>query len=119
MSLNWEWKDKCGELTIVQKYAETEKQFTISLYQGNAFLIMLHEYNTEGTDVYDLYGFFNDKAHMRRCFGLGKKSENLHNIYDEWKKIRINKAKYRYTKDLVTALTEAFDNISIELYTEE
>lgn len=119
MALNWNWSEKCGELTIVQQFAENEKEFTISLYQGNAYLIMLHEFEDGGKEFYDLYGFFNDKEHMRRCFGLGKKSENLHNIYDGWKKIRINKAKYRYTKELVTAITEAFDNISIELYTEE
>ena len=34
-------------------------------------------------------------------------------------KIRLNKNKYRYTKKLVDMLLKAFDNITIELYTDD
>ena len=37
MALNWNWKEKCGEAVIQQG----EKEWTISLYQGNAFLIVI------------------------------------------------------------------------------
>lgn len=115
MALNWNWNEKCGEITIVNG---TGREFTINLYQGNAYLIMINEFkNEDGEDCYDLYSFFSDKEHMRRCFGLDKKSGS-YNIYDDWKRIRLNKAKFRHTKEFVAAMSEAFDNISIELYSE-
>lgn len=114
MALTWEWKEKIGEVTLVQKHGEEEKEFTINLYKGNSYLIMIHEYEEDGKDLYDLYSFFNDKAHMRRCFGLDKKS-GVDNIFTEWTKVSISK-KYRHVKDFVTALAEAFDNITIEIY---
>ena len=33
--------------------------------------------------------------------------------------MRWHKAKYPYTKELVSLLTQAFDNITIEIYSEE
>lgn len=117
MALNWNWNEKCGEIVLSQTFNGEEKETTISLYQGNAYLIMLYEYTKEDGNYYDLYGFFNDKDHMRRCFGLDKKYDSR-NIYEDWKKVRINRAKYRHTKELVAAISEAFDNISIDLYTE-
>lgn len=125
MALNWNWKDKCGEITLVQKIQEgEEKEYTISLYQGNAYLIMLHEHiDGDGTDVYDLFGFFNDKAHMKNCLGLNKKGGYIENIYErpyqKFTKLRINKAKYRHTSELVAAFAEAFTKIEIEIYSEE
>lgn len=116
MALNWNWSEKCGELTIVN-YTGGEQ--TISLYQGNAYLIMINEFkNEEGEEFYNVYGFFNGKEHMLRCLG-----QSLHydsdNIYEgAWKKIRLNKAKFRHTKEFVKAIAGAFDNIAIELYTE-
>ena len=50
MALNWNWKDKCGELVVVQERNGEPHEFTLSLYEGNALLIMLYEYkNKEGT----------------------------------------------------------------------
>ena len=119
MALNWNWNEKCGEVILNQTVAGEDKEFSVSLYQGNAYLILIYEYtDDDGKDCYDLYGFFNDKDHMRRCFGLDKKFGGR-NLYTDWKKVRINKAKYRHTKELVTAIAEAFDDISIELYAEE
>lgn len=63
-------------------------------------------------------GFFNDAAHMKACFGLDKRKDG-HNIYaGEWTKLRINKTKYSHTKELVTALAQAFDDITIEVFSE-
>ena len=120
MALNWKWDEKCGEAVIQQG----EKEFTVNLYQGNAFLIFIHQYtDDEGQEMYNLYTFFLDKEHMKNCLGLNKKNGYGDNIFtdgrDRLKKIRINKSKYRYTKELMQALGQAFDDLTIELYSEE
>ena len=62
------------------------------------------------------------------CFhnvlGLQKNGDGvLNNMFDEdWQKftkIRLNKAKSRNWKDIVELFSKAFDNITIEIYTEE
>ncbi len=124
MALQWEWKDKCGEITLVQMHpGEEDREYRIDLYQGNAYLIMIHEYTDERRgDVYELFGFFNDKQHMKNCLGLNKKGGYASNMYETpYQKItnlRINKAKYRHTSELVATFTEAFKNIQIEIFTE-
>ena len=39
MALQWQWKEQIGQLDIMQG----DKKFTLSLYTGNAMLIILHE----------------------------------------------------------------------------
>ena len=39
MAIQWEWKNKIGELDIEQG----EKKFTMSVYTGNALMIFLCE----------------------------------------------------------------------------
>ena len=124
MSVNWNWKDKVGTMTVVQSHpGEEDRTFELSLYQGNAFLIMLHEYQEDGQDMYSMYSFFADKQHAKNCLGLNKKQDFGDNFldtpYNKATKFRINKKKYRYTKDLVTLLAEAFDSIEIEIFAEE
>lgn len=123
MALHWEWSNKCGEITLEQNFDGEWKKFPITLYTGNAFLIMLHEFEENGKDMYELYGFFADKAHAKNCLGLNKKDGYTDNIYkrdwQKWSKVRINKAKYDKYKDLVQMLAQAFDDITIEIYTEE
>lgn len=125
MSLNWNWKDKCGELTVVQERNGEAHEFTLSLYEGNALLIMLYEYkDEEGADMYDMFSFFVDKTHAKKCLGLQKNGDGeLINLFDEdWQKftkIRLNKAKSRNFKDIIELFSKAFDNITIEIYTEE
>ena len=111
-------------MTLVQTIASGEKkEFEISLYQGNAFLIMNYEYEKDGKLMSDMYSFFVSEEHMRNCLGLNKKSGYGTNFLDEpanrATKFRINKSKYTYTKKLVAALVEAFDNITIELYSDD
>lgn len=117
MSLNWRWSEKIGTIDIFNY----DKTITCNLYQGNAFLIMLYEYKEEGKDMYNMHNFLIDKEHAKNCFGLSKGyTKNIFNQEDyRIEKIRINKAKYRYTKDLVDILIKAFDSITIELFTEE
>ena len=124
MALNWLWKDKCGEITLVQKIdAEgNEQEFPITLYDGNCYLIMLHEYKENGQDMYNLFGFFSDKAHMKNCLGLNKKDGYTSNIYNtpyqRFTKVKLNKNKCRYFKDIVAAFAQAFDNLTIEIVNE-
>ena len=126
MSVNWNWSDKCGEITLVQMHpGEEDNEFTITLYNGNCFLVMLHEFKDAetGEDMYDFFGFFSDKEHAKNCLGLNKKKGYDNNIYctpyQKFTKLRVNKKKCRYTKDMVTLFAEAFDDITIEVYSEE
>ena len=120
MALYWDWKEKCGEATLKQIINEKEKEFTISLYTGNAYLIMLMEYEEDGKQMYSMYSFWADRKHMNRCLGLTKGDSNIYEV--EWSRItkfRLNKAKCRYWKQIVPALAKAFKSIEIELFTEE
>lgn len=127
MALRWDWNNKCGELTFSQNYkGEEYREFTVNLYQGNAVLIMLYEYKDKetGEDLYSMWNFFVDTDHMKICLGLKKdsdgKKENLFN--DDrcrFLKVRLNKAKNSYWKEIVTALATAFDDLTIELYSEK
>ena len=81
MALNWNWDNKIGELLIRQR----EKEFTISIYQGNALAIFIHEYvNDEGKEVYSMYNFFCDKEHFKNCT-----KDKTWNYAEEWIKITL------------------------------
>lgn len=118
MALHWNFNDKCGTLTVYEERTNTERE--LSLYEGNAELIILCEHKDEtcndGEFRYWLYGFFADKVHMRRCLGLEKGYDNS---YDNVTKLRINKAKHSDWKTIVTAFARALDNITIEVYNEK
>ena len=76
MAIQWEWKNKIGELDIEQG----EKKFTMSVYTGNALIIFLYE--TEKT--YKMYNFFADKDHFKNC---AKDSE--WDYASEWRELRL------------------------------
>lgn len=121
MALNWQWKDKCGEATLVQSHeGEEDRVFTLSLYNGNAYLIMLHEREENGEQVWSMFSFWADKDHMKNMLGLSKKDGYASNYYDspyqKITKVRLNKAKCRYLKDIVPALAQAFDDLTIEIF---
>ena len=81
MALNWNWNEKIGELQIRQE----EKEFTISIYKGNALAIFIHEYvNKEGEEVYSMYIFFCDKEHFKNCT-----KDKTWNYAEEWVKITL------------------------------
>ncbi|MBR2312004.1 MAG: hypothetical protein IKA46_01780 [Clostridia bacterium] len=74
MAINWNWKDKIGELAIKQG----DKHFTINVYKCNGLAIFIHEFtNDEGVEQYNVYNFFCDKEHFRRC-------AKSFNYADEW-----------------------------------
>lgn len=125
MALTWEWKEKCGEVIVEQETESGDwQQFPLSLYKGNAFLIMLAENDDDNT--YQMFGFFADKEHAKACLGVARsksKHDNGRNLYDtpymRFVKLRLNKAKYPYAKELAAMFVQAFDNITIEIYSEE
>lgn len=131
MALNWYWENKCGECIIESNTAhidlennEVHDTCTLNLYEGNAYLIFIHEFEQDGKNMYNLWTFWSDKTHMKRCLGLDKNWKETYgkNIYKDGysniRKIRLNKAKCRHYKDIVTAMAQAFDQIEIEVYTD-
>lgn len=128
MALRWEWTEKCGTATIETsgKYFPDGLPRTkeVSLYQGNALLIMLNEFEEDGKQMWSMNSFFCDKEHAKRCLGLDKQygEGNMYNDLNRLTKIRFNKAKIKKTdlKTLVTLFTQAdFEDLTIELYTEK
>lgn len=126
MALTWNWDNKVGEAIFARKMHSGEtKEFTTNLYEGNAYLVFIYEWKEDDTEKYNLQGFFLDKAHMKRCLGIDKRSKDTygHNTYatdgNPLVKIRFNKAKSSNYKEIIPAFIEAFDNIDIEVYTEE
>ena len=122
MALHWDWKEKIGEITLEQKSESGGwKQFPLSLYEGNAFLIMLSENDEDNT--FQMFGFFADKAHAKNCLGLNKKGGYTENMYDRaysrFTRLRLNKKKSRNAADLAALFAQAFNNITIEIYSEE
>ena len=121
MALYWDWKDKVGEAIFESNVGQ---EYTINLYKGNAFLFFINEYKEtdekgEEHNMYNLYSFFCDEAHAKRCLGLVKGTDNMFvDGFYRMKKIRINKEKYSYTNKLVSMLVKAFDNLDIEIYKE-
>ena len=125
MSLNWNWKDKCGEVTYFENYPDSEpRTYTVNLYEGNAYLIFIYEYEENGEGMYTLNNFWCDKTHMNRCLGIDKKYKSTYgknmyeNPYSRLTKIRLNKAKCSNAKEIIKAMVEAFDNLEIEIYNE-
>ena len=117
MALNWNWEDKIGTIDIFN----VDEVRTYSLYQGNAFLIMLWEYEENGKEMWSMHSFFVDKEHAKNMLGLSKGFDTNAMNEERYciKKIRLNKTKYRYTKDLVDMLLKAdFKDITIEIYSE-
>ena len=79
MAITWDWNNKIGELQIKQE----KKEFTISVYKGNALAIFIHEFtNSEGVEQYNMYSFFCDKEHFRRC-------AKEFNYAEEWIKLTL------------------------------
>lgn len=98
--LTWQWKENVGTLEIEQVRGDETHEFTLKLYQGNAFLIVLWEKELEDGREYSLYMFFADKQHLKNCV------KNSPDVFREWKKLTINRQNYdrKYWKELILAL---------------
>ena len=76
MALQWQWKEQIGELDIMQG----DKKFTLTVYTGNAMLILLHE----NEKSYTMYNFFADRTHFNNC-----KKDKEWNYAEEWRELRL------------------------------
>lgn len=116
MALQWKWSEKCGEAVLQQTIDDKTKDFTLNLYTGNAFLIMIHEYEENGENIYSLHSFWIDKKHMENCLGITKGHDNMYSGYQTLTKFRMDMVKCRYWKEIAVALKKAFPDMVIELY---
>ena len=78
MAIRWDWKEKLGELLIKQG----ENEFTLSVYQGNALAIFLHEKEK----TWQMYNFFADKEHFKNCA-----KDKDWNYAKDWVRLTLNK----------------------------
>ena len=121
MALRWDFRERIGEWVEVDNDG---KENTYYLYQGNALLIALAEWEESGTSMYAMHMFFADKEHMKNMLGLSKEYHYGENILQDngygsvLKKIKLNKTKCKQLKDIVDAFVKAFDEIEIEIYSE-
>lgn len=112
MSLNWNWNEDVGTLEIEQTCDGEKYPFTISLFQGNAMLIMLWRWTEkDGTKMWNMYNFIADKDHLKNL------QKNCPEIFDEWRTLTINRAHYneKYLKILLDALWKTAPHVKIVL----
>lgn len=80
-------------------------------------------YRKSNTEARDFSRVRLHKSHMKNCLGLNKKEGYAENIlnkeYRKLVKIRLNKKKCKHFKDIITALIQAFDDITVEILSEE
>ena len=124
MALRWDFnEDKMG-------YIHYTDGNTIKLYNGNAFCIMLNEWEEGGKELYTLASFFADKEHAKRCLSLTKDTKGNDPCFPTyiWTQesddpIYMDKVvlytKARGSRDLAQLLIKAFDDITIEMKKEE
>ncbi len=90
MAVYWDWKNKCGELTMKDP---RNGKYTINLYEGdNCMTVLLYEYKDQQTnkDMYQFMGFWNDMKHLQNCI-LGMKGSTDHeNLYKNAVKLKLN-----------------------------
>lgn len=116
MALQWKWNEKCGEAVLRQTIDGETMDFTLNLYTGNAFLIMIREFKENGENMYSLHSFWVDKKHMENCLGITKGHHNIYSGYETFTKFCLNMEKCRYWKEIAEALKKAFPGMVIELY---
>lgn len=107
MAITVNWSEKCGEATFRQTVDGEEKIYTLDLYVGNAFLVMIDDNGEER----NLACFFIDAFHMERCL-----KDGMFQGWDTLTAITINKAKCRNYKKIVALLAEYMDDIDISVY---
>lgn len=117
MALHWDWKEKCGEMIINRTHENgTHEEITISLYEGNAFLIMLEEREK----TWQMWSFWADETHAKNCLGLTRGTDNMYlNEYtDRITEVIFWSKKSHYYKKIVSLLVRAFDDITITIRSE-
>ena len=108
----WDWNKSIGTLKIGD-------DATMTLYEGNAFLIGLYEFTAEdGQEQYQLGLLFADEGHAKRSLGLTKRPDGgKYNLYGEDADVKLTliRNKCREFKKIITLFAQAFDNIAISV----
>ncbi|MDE6947841.1 MAG: hypothetical protein K2P14_11710 [Anaeroplasmataceae bacterium] len=120
MSVNWNWKQKMGVMTLKQSTPNTKDvRLKICIYQANCLGALIREYKDTETkkDMYYFWGFWNDTEHLKRCLGIVKGYDNIY--ADDWQiieKIKLN----TYYKDCLK-IADCFTKVGVkvELYYKE
>lgn len=117
MALHWDWNKKVGEATFIDTYNGDNREYTVNLYNGNAVLIFIHEFEEDGKPMWQMSHFWVDLDHMKTCLGLKVNGENiLDREYGRLTKIRLDKRNCKYLSKIALALVQAFDKLTIEIY---
>lgn len=113
MGLNWLWSMKCGEVKAVN---HNGKEYKLSLYQGNAEMIFVYEYEEDGRNMYTVSSFWSDAEHAKRCLGINKNADKENrNIHDNIKEWTFYKDKMRDMSKIIGWLVKAFDEVTIHI----
>ena len=106
MSLNWNFNKPAGLWVITP---DNKPSYTLHLYCGNAYLIVLSETKEE----YNLVTFWCDKDHMKNCLGLSRGYH--HNIHSDWEgsHIFLYEDNCPHARQIADALFRAFENITV------
>ncbi len=80
MALRWQWEECIGELEI-----KNQNKARIRVYQGNALLIFLNEWQSDkGESLWSMYNFFADKGHFDNC-----RKDKDYNYAEGWLKLTL------------------------------
>lgn len=114
MALQWNFKKKAGTVTENRN----GKEVTFNFYEGNALMIVTHEYEKDGEGYYDMQWFFIGEDHAKNCLGLTKGHDNMFGT-DGITRLTIYRENCRQWKKLIDLFTRAFPNIAIEMHNTE
>lgn len=110
MALRWDFKQKAGIVTE----RNGEQEVTHNFYEGNALMIVTHEYEKDGVEYYDMLWFFVGEDHAKNCLGLTKGHDNMFG-QDGIARLTIYREHCRQWKKLIDLFTRAFPKIAIEI----
>lgn len=114
MALNWSFKEKAGTVTEIRDGNEV----TFNFYEGNALMIVTHEYEQDGEQYYNMQWFFIGEDHAKNCLGLSKGHDNMFGE-NGIARLTIYRAHCRQWKKIIDLFTRAFPNIMIEVLAAE
>lgn len=120
--LNWNWNYKIGEITVEQEINQKTFKFKVDIYEANCLFAVIYRFksadnpNEEGLifedannfknknkpvkEWFQVYAFFNDLKHLKRCLPLfncridpkgdSEESKLRASSIDTWTKIKLN-----------------------------
>ncbi len=110
MALQWDFNEKAGTVTVRYDGQEATHNF----YEGNALMIVTHEFMENGEERYNMLWFFLGMDHAKNCLGLSKGHDNMFGN-DGITHLTIYRDHCRNWKNLVDLFVKAFPKIAIEL----